>query len=996
MCNCFILYIKFNTLVSSINAEIDNSDQIICHRVEDPSTCPELLQYSSKNDKSLTIVTCNICSINCNIDSFLVFVSRIEIPIDVMVLTECRTSEQRNPPIIPNYNMYHTKISLNQNDGVVVYVRNGLVVTSVDEPPFNDGNCLLVSINDYTLICSYRPPCFSNTNNYINSLDRVLKSIKTKNIILTGDININIISTNPDSNTNEYLNLIATYGLLQGINLPTRYNNCLDHFSIKTDRKWQTVVFDRLTDHSPILLFLSDAQVNKKNPALNKNKLDYNRIFEHLKIKSWDELYNFKDANIATEYLVNYLQCLLNQNTNRVVVANKKRPLKPWITPGIIKSIRKRDKLHKQAKRNVNNDELSKTYRIYRNICNNIIKYAKIQYYETEFNKNLKNSKETWRLIKEICRLNGTKTTNDNILNIKDNPVNSLNVVNNYFTGVGSSLAAKTKNKLKTNDILLAKSAKKENTPVESLALFFTDPIEVRNIINSLKSNSAPGWDQISTSFLKTFSPFLVEPICFICNLSFETGIFPNLFKKANVCPVYKSGDRLDPSNYRPISLLSSLSKIIEKVVNTRLMSYLEKKGRIVDNQYGFRQGKSTEDAVLRLTSLATSYLDKGEKCVGVFLDFKKAFDTVSLPILITRLENVGIRGYALAWFKDYLKDRQQCVKVGNHVSDSAVSNYGIPQGSTLGPSLFLLYINDLCSLNINQANIFAFADDTAILFHGKTWEQVNNLTEEGLACISCWLEDSLLTLNTSKCSYICFSITDATSPDPNYRITLHTYPCNRMDRRCCLDCAELTRVHSVKYLGVLIDYRLKWDVHITMLAKRVRKLIYAFKNIREVAQSRLLLRIYVALCESILSYCICAWGGAGKTIIMELERSQRAVLKVLMRLPFRFPTSELYKVTKVLSVRKLYFYNCIRRYHSKVVPSLPVQNKRVDRCPVPYTRTKFAQTQYDFLAPYLYNKYNAKYTAKNLNNYKIKTELKHWLDSFDYDGTEQLLEILG
>lgn len=980
--------------------EMDSAAPIDCKYQDDPSKCASILEYKN-NHNGLTVLSLNIRSIHKNMDLFLAFLSSFDIKIDVIVLTECWTSKYDPPPIY-NYNMIFTKNSLNQNDGVVAYVRKHYNVKA-NEPVMADGNCLVLEIDDlYSVVCSYRPPSYTNPTNYFYSLDNILHNLKLKNnVIFTGDININILeSVTPSSHLSEYMNLMASHTLTQCVDLPTRVNTCLDHFMIKTNNPWKTLVFNELTDHSPVLLFLNknpDKKLDGSNTQ-HKSISNINLIRETLAQQSWNEYYEILDANDAATNLISTVREIIQNNTTIKRTSNKYKALKPWINCSVIKCIRHRNRLQKQCKVFPNDVQLRDKFSKYRNICNNLIKSIKHNYYKNKLDLARGNLKETWKIIKEMSNYSQNKnSTAETLLNINTSPQESLNEVNIYFTSIGKDLASLTLNKLNKTDkelAIAALSANIKSAPSGSLSFFLTDAKEVASIICKLKVKSAPGWDNITTSLLKFSSHTMVEPIAQLCNLSFSTGVFPAILKKAMVCPIFKAGDKQLPSNYRPISLLPTLSKVIEKIANKRLMAYLEKNSIIASNQYGFRTQKSTDDAVLQLTTLITKHLDKGERCVGVFLDLQKAFDTVSIPILLARLEGVGVRGSVHDWFKDYLTDRKQQVKIDRYESDSASCNYGVPQGSTLGPSLFLIYINELCKAKFKNADIIMFADDTVLLFHGSSWSKVRQIAEEGLSCVISWLEDNLLSLNASKTKYICFKKTERNKLPPDFKIIAHSFPCNRNgNSHSNCSCNTLGRVESVKYLGVTIDHKMTWRLHIESVSKRIRKLIYVFKTLRPVADRKLLLQTYKALGECIISYCICSWGGAAKTYMIEVERAQRALLKVMMALPFRHPTKDLYESCKVLSVRKLFIQQSLKRYHTETVPFLHnTSKKRLDNCPVPKYSCALAWRHYNHIAPKIYNTINKKYKVKAVNSHKFKSIITDWLHQLDYDDVEKLL----
>lgn len=420
-------------------------------------------------------------------------------------------------------------------------------------------------------------------------------------------------------------------------------------------------------------------------------------------------------------------------------------------------------------------------------------------------------------------------------------------------------------------------------------------------------------------------------------------------------------------------------------------MSYLNKYNILSDQQFGFRKSKSTEDAILELTTLIADRTDKGKKCLAVFLDLKKAFDTVSLPTLIRKMERAGIRGNPLNLLSDYLQGRTQRVKIDDFVSQEADITFGVPQGSVLGPTLFLLYINDLTNLKIQRGRILCYADDTVIVFEGPSWESVFESAEIGLSSVYSWLKRNLLTLNLNKTNYICFA--KYNSSQPKNHLTLKIHKCNTSDRPSC-NCMAIDKVYSMKYLGIMLDQRMSWYTHTEYVNKRIRKLIWLFKKLRHITTKKLLNQLYVTLAQSVMSYCITVWGGSAKTKFLEVERGQRCLLKVMYSKPYRFPTEELYHLSDLLSMRKLYVLSITTRLHKTLTFNSSHLNRRQKHNVAALSTAKsvFARRQFAAQSASVYNKINKMLNIYHLQGYKCKKIIIEWLKKLNYEETEALL----
>lgn len=949
----------------------------------DTETCNKFI---TNTINSFNIVTQNIRSIYKNFDKLIAQLSMFTMDIDIIILTECWLNDRKPIPQMENYIAFSNSKFFNQNDGIVTYVKNNLRCT-VTEPEPKGATFLLLDLEpDIHILAIYRSPSLPSTDILLNTIDEIIRPLHSKkNIILAGDLNIDIKRNNIDKHSATYLDLSAELGLLPGHQYPTRLRNCLDHIMLKTIFPASVFVTDStITDHALVLLNLS---LTKHKPVTDSHfkRIDFEAAIKYLTSVDFSFVTPSCDANVAATSFVEKLSIAITSNSKIYKVPNRKKTLKPWITSGLLRCIRHRDRLHKNVKKDPNNNILETIYKRYRNYCNSLLRKLKINY-EKSLLISSKSNKETWNAIKSILDISKSKNTADDLLRLDGS--NDIQDINTYFSNVGKQLADAIISSVNCN---MGKYNSGGPQATNSIVLLSPDEAEIESLIINLKNDCAVGWDSIPVKFLKLAKHIIVPPLTKIIELCLSQGIFPKAFKRSLITPVHKGGSRDSVTNYRPISVLSSLSKVLEKVINNRLINFLEHNNLLSSSQFGFRPNMSTEDAVSQLIAHVTSKCDAGQKCLGIFLDLAKAFDTVAIPILVDKLDRIGVRGDALGILKDFLCDRTQQVKIGQMVSAESPVTYGVPQGSILGPSLFLVYINDLCRMALQNTKIFTYADDTALVFTGRTWDEVRVTAERGLRSVSCWLRENLLTLNLSKSTFLQF--TPPNNNPANIVIKLHT--CSSSLNSDCT-CLTVAKSSNVKYLGVILDDRLSWRAHIEFTTSRIRKLIYVFKKLRYVADFGLLRKIYYALAESVLRYCVGAWGGACKTHVLALERAQRSLLKVMSFSPFRLPTTTLYEECKVLSVRQLFVLQSVMKQH-KVTPynkdSYNEKRTRTNVCSFVKCRTAWARRQLLFMPSYLYNK-----TNKTLNIYPLpaceaKLKIKNWILTLDYDETEALLQ---
>ena len=366
---------------------------------------------------------------------------------------------------------------------------------------------------------------------------------------------------------------------------------------------------------------------------------------------------------------------------------------------------------------------------------------------------------------------------------------------------------------------------------------------EMKSVLLSLK-NGAAGWDDITPQILKMIHHSVNHPLVYMTNLSLQQGIFPKELKIANVLPLFKSYDPCVSNNYRPVSLLCTLSKVYEKVMYNRLLTFLEDYNVLFENQFGFRKLHSSYMALMVLTDKLIKSLENGEYVIGVYLDFSKAFDTVDHAILLSKLSHYGIRGNALNWFISYLSNRKQYVTY-NGVS-SPVNNIacGVPQGSILGPLLFLLCINDLGHICSNTTTLL-FADDTNLFKSGKDLNKKQDELNSELAKISLWLKVNKLSLNIGKTHFMVFT---------NKKKRLN-------DLNILIDGTRIEEVKKTKFLGVIIDNKLSWKDHVAHVVGKVSRGLGMIIKARNYLNKQGLLTLYYSFVYHYLTYCNHIWG---------------------------------------------------------------------------------------------------------------------------------------
>jgi len=420
----------------------------------------------------------------------------------------------------------------------------------------------------------------------------------------------------------------------------------------------------------------------------------------------------------------------------------------------------------------------------------------------------------------------------------------------------------------------------------KSIFLTNISSTEILKIIDGFQNKTSAGDDMISQKLRKIIKNVIVSSLTKLINLSIDETVYPDVLKVCKVIPVYKNGDPQDINNYRPISLLSCFNKIFEKKIQIDLANFVEENQILFKQQFGFRKYHSTVDALISTHDYIIDTLNKKEKILGIFIDLKKAFDSIDTNQLIKKIEYYGITGPFNKLLLSYLSNRQIYTTFKNTKSALKTVMYGVPQGSVLGPILFSLYINDI--KHLAQTNeIVLFADDTSLFCKAKDYNKLEQNANKALEACNEWLQCNRLTLNTGKTHYLVF--TKSKTESPPIKLSLGQVI---ISRKC-----------ETKYLGLIIQENLNWNNQIKSIINKINRLIPLFYHIRKLFPRDKVILIYKALVTSKINYSIELYGRKNSIWLKQLQKSQNRLLKIIHFKHKLYSTDMLHEQLEILKV---------------------------------------------------------------------------------------------
>lgn len=722
-------------------------------------------------------------------------------------------------------------------------------------------------------VCVYRPPD-ANFDSFIEILETVLNETLGKQFIICGDFNVKFNTF--EGNAVALCDIFKSYGFTQTITENTRGQNCLDNIFLNLNlHDFETDVVDLcLSDHLAqvfhCLLRQPDCTLPEKKivlyrPITYEGTLKFFNIFSDL---SWnfidDDKLNFREkfAKFHSSLIISYNEAFPERSFSSDCSGNNGS--NGWFTMELAGM---RNHLHmlNDFYRRYGSDDFKQALNVYRKKYHDAITAARVKNNDSFILNSSNKSKAVWKVI------NSHRPTSRKY---KDCAI-SAEEFNEYFYNVAPNIVESLP-KHETNN---ASEPRNVEYTFSLGSVTFND---VRAVIDSLKSSDTRDYYGLSTNLIRTVKNIIIYPLTKLINQSIDTMYFPDELKIASVTPIYKKGCTSDPSSYRPISILPTISKIIEKLLKNKILSFFERNCLFCPQQFGFRPGKCTGDAICDFIEFVSDCFEKGDYAAAVFCDVSRAFDCVNHELLLEKLKTYNFDAGSVNYIASYLTGRHQVVRFNGRTSTQLPMRYGVPQGSVLGPLLFLIYVNDLAD-GLGVEKCILFADDTTLLTRSDVYAGAIDAAKAAEKDAEAWFGSNGLMMNKEKTNILVLAMRDI---------------------------VEQSNITSVKFLGMMLDTRMQWNVHGDYTAKKLSSAVYMLRSLTNYVSHNVLRVVYFSYFHTIMSYGILLWGHS--TSRHRIFGLQRKAIRLMAGLGYRSDCRAAFINLRILTFTCQYILVCL------------------------------------------------------------------------------------
>lgn len=905
---------------------------------------------SYKNLSLPIILNLNVQSLPSKLDNLQSFIQNLisnHVNIKIICLQEIWQIPFPDLISIPGFSFVYKQRTKNRGGGVGFFIKNDIKFKILtDLSPFSEKKFESLTIeltlnSKKCVICNYyRPPTqLPNTpyrmqmEEFIDIVDNLSSSLANLNLptYILSDSNLNLLNFTNQEHSENFLHSLHSNGFLLTNFKATRIQNdshsLIDHIfsnNILENIETGTIIND-ISDHFMNFIQLPFSKVPRYTPIKPSRKFtmeNINRFKISLGNQQWNDVLSSRDVNDSCETFWTIFNTLFDTHFPITLTKRNRNTHKmnDFMTNGLLISRANKNRLHKKSLNNPTPENIG-IFKRYRNIYNSLIRRSRKDYYHHNLNIFKRNPKKTWSILKEAMGVEKGIQNEINDINVGGISISDKAQMSEEFNLFFSQIGKQISNSIQPTTVDPLSYINVPNN-IPNLEFFPCSPAQIVTLVKNFENKSSPDLDGISINLLKKVIIEISVPLSHIFTLSLSQGVFPELFKTVRVVPIFKSGDRSSCDNYRPISLVKTMSKILEKIVQISLVNHLELNNLFYQHQYGFLRARSTEHNLIHLVNHIGQALNDGNFSIGVFLDLRKAFDVCDHTILLSKLSKYGISGTTHDWFVSYLTNRKQVVDIAGHLSNPQLLDISTIQGSILGPILFLVYINDFP--NCTNLISFLFADDTTAIKSGASLPILVREINTELSKMSTWFHANKMALNTSKTKYIIFHnkgkkvdlqdlsivIDENTDPSINDPSKIH-----RIDRIHNTNPSQSDR--SFKLLGVHLDENLNLNNHVSKLCNKLSRALFILRQVKNLLPQSALRTLYFSLFHCHLVYCPIILSITSQANITKIFKLQKKAIRIISNADYNAHSNPLFFQNGVLPIDQILTYSKLMFMHT-------------------------------------------------------------------------------